>query len=439
MTLEGASALCEDAIKRKRLERLSGRNLAARKCTPGGARATAAEAAHLSLLEQQRAMTEEIIQRNDPRGRRLARLNRAYNPPRRDRVATRNINNSSRLAQVIQEESETNSSETEVEERRLARRPRATASRSDKGLNNRVKLPVFSNEDGTDGVSYRIWRHDAMVNLNQGVSDAVLLRAMLESLKGLPGEVARTVSPAEGPMGVIEALDVKYRNAKDGPALLKTFFSLEQGDDESPASWAGKLEILMRELKLIDPLVFGNGFGDGLLRHQYATSASRKYRSVLKMRLDEPDTFDDLQRKARAMEAEDIPARSLLPPSEKTASRPPSDRHPKGQTFKKGTSVFKPHYVKKTSVEPESEAEIEETTEEMDYTDPEVVRENFWLMMSRVAGDSEDMTGRCYRCGSDQHRWRECPELKKGLNPTGGAQKKSSTSAPPKKTTTTSA
>ena len=452
VSLHDAHEICEIAIRNRRQERLQASKLKARKVTRRGSEAMAAEALKLTILEEQRAMAEEKEKRCDPRGRRLKKLDRPYykrsEATKENRYA--NVNNSNSFHRKgrrggggggsdgddsdddDEDVSDSSTEESEEDERSPERR----GTRRNRNNNNtKIRLPSFG-KNVDDGASYRIWRHDVVTYLLQEVDEKVLIRAMLDSLERMPGEIARTVPKKDGAIGIVEALDLKYSCAKSGPALEMAYYELSQEEKESPASWATRLEIMMKQLQMNQPIRWGAKYAEPSLAYQFAYKANDDYRETLKNRWDDKYTFEQLQRKARNMESEGISNRTLIPAAERTASN-------KGTTANapaKKPSNYKPHYVKSTQVADTEHMSEEAMEDVLDWAGEEgdLACGRFMTMVNRVSQQIEDKRGACFECGDPGHRYRECPRRLSRLNGTGGTQKdqKTSKGAPPKKEAT---
>ena len=430
LTLTEGLALCQAANRRKKELRKAPNSSKNKKNGPQSAKGLSAEAERIALLEAKVALLGKAQHPTALEESRMSGFPNLMVAERGGRTAP--FLPRTNLTQVPRTQNNNNSGIAELGVHQNGYQglapeystPSVYRSDGDRPRTNgaKVKLPCFSDE-ASDGVSYRIWRHDVRTYMNQGARDDVLIRAMLESLKGLPGEVARTVSEREGPDGIIAALDLKYKNAENLPALIVSFYTMEQKPDESPASWAARLSIKMKELKTADPMGHDDARAEYALAYQFVHGSNARYFQILDGRLDAGDDFTQLQKKARSMEA------SVIQESHWKAFQRHSKGHASSTPVKntKRTGGLLPHYVKAGSLEAQ-DAGVD-VADQLDGSDEEEVNDadvpSLDSVVMQIASSLEGLQRRCFVCQSPDHLMKDCP--KRALNSKGSVHQKKKT------------
>ena len=90
----------------------------------------------------------------------------------------------------------------------------------------KINLPIFTDEDAKDVVTYQSWRWDLMVYQHTRCRDCTLLPYAIRSLQGYPGELVWSSSMDITLDDVLMILDEHYNNVKVLDVLNQEWFQL---------------------------------------------------------------------------------------------------------------------------------------------------------------------------------------------------------------------
>ena len=78
----------------------------------------------------------------------------------------------------------------------------------------KINLPIFTDENAKDAVTFQSWRWDLMVYRHAGCRDQTLLPYATRSLQGYPGELVQSSSTDITLDDALMILDKHYNNVK---------------------------------------------------------------------------------------------------------------------------------------------------------------------------------------------------------------------------------
>ena len=101
----------------------------------------------------------------------------------------------------------------------------------------KINLPIFTDENAKDAVTYQSWRWDLTVHGCAGCRDCTLLPYAIRSLQGYPGELVQRSGTDITLDNVLTTLDKHYNNVKALDALNQELFQLQMADKETVLDW----------------------------------------------------------------------------------------------------------------------------------------------------------------------------------------------------------
>ena len=107
------------------------------------------------------------------------------------------------------------------------------ARRAGRGMRIKVNLLIFKDEKTKDTVTYHSWRWDIAIFHCSGWDNQHLLPYIFWSLKGFPGDLARSLGKDATLTSVLQTLDKHYGMVMTFNALSKELTSFRQGSGEN--------------------------------------------------------------------------------------------------------------------------------------------------------------------------------------------------------------
>lgn len=262
------------------------------------------------------------------------------------------------------------------------------------------RLSKFSGDSksATD-TSYQQWRFE-VVSAQSRFNPQALMQGIVLSLGGMAKESLRFLGPSPSIPEVLSRFDNIFGNALAPDQLMEQFYRATQKTDESIPAWACRLEGLGHQVCQADPssvtsiqATMRNKFWSGL--------SKQRVKDALRYRYDQGDSFDDLLKAARQIEAEENPTSSKSAKVQfQSAGKPESGIEAKLDALIRDFAAFKKKVESK-----------ENTTEE---TKPKF-RKNWkkkkeWKQKkNHDGGETKPFQGMCYKCEQHGHRKADCP------------------------------
>ena len=106
-----------------------------------------------------------------------------------------------------------------------------------RGLRVKVNLPIFKDEKTKDVVTYHSWQLEGVIFHCLGWDDQHLLPYVFWSLRGFPGDLARSLYEDTTLNDILQMLDEHNGMVITFNALRKELYSLKQGSGENMAKF----------------------------------------------------------------------------------------------------------------------------------------------------------------------------------------------------------
>jgi hypothetical protein len=270
--------------------------------------------------------------------------------------------------------------------------------------------------------SYFSWRSDVERLRQQNVKPQRLLEAVLYSLKGRAGELARL---SDGTIeGILKRLDKSYGNVLTFPAMQSYFHNIKQRNNESVVDYDIRLETARLTLLTKYPNeAQAAGIQKEIPRGTFYNGLTPELQSQLGYLRDQPgEGYEILYERARELE-QCIKPRSDRNGPKNMAGLPKTTR----PTVPNGHLVMK-QLGSPLDDDPYSENTTEGEDSGEDYEPMIVDDETFAFLVNKqwVTNNNEPMTEeerklratKCYCCGGDGHTRAVCP-LDKALKAKG--------------------
>ena len=97
----------------------------------------------------------------------------------------------------------------------------------------KINLPIFSDRDMQDAISYKSWHWDLMVYCQAGCRDHTLLPYTIHSLQGYLGQLVRSSGTDITLDDVLALPDEHYNIVKALDTLNQELFQLQMGKKET--------------------------------------------------------------------------------------------------------------------------------------------------------------------------------------------------------------
>ena len=101
----------------------------------------------------------------------------------------------------------------------------------------KINIPVFTDEDAKDAITYQSWRWDLTMYWHVGCRDRTLLPYAIESLQGYPGKLVWSSGTDIMLDDMLTILDEHYNNVKALDTLNQELFQLRMADKETVLDW----------------------------------------------------------------------------------------------------------------------------------------------------------------------------------------------------------
>ena len=134
-------------------------------------------------------------------------------------------------------------------EGRSRKHSRERKHRSPRRPSDRLKLPVFKNEDPSTGVTYGQWRWQVDNAIESGYSEKTVLRAVIISLEGYPASTARALGKKATLQQVLDQLHNRYGICETYTALHAKLLTMKQARDESVSDFAARMSGVVGDMQ----------------------------------------------------------------------------------------------------------------------------------------------------------------------------------------------
>lgn len=165
------------------------------------------------------------------------------------------------------------------------------------------RISVFSGDSGKD-VSYDIWRYEVRSLVRDGShSEAVISRAIRKSVRGEPARVVMQLGERAEVFDILGKLDSLYGTVESSELLLANFYSSTQGEKESVASWACRLEDMLVKATKRDGR---GGVDQNMLRTKLWSGLRPGLKDATRHKFDSVREYTEFVIEVRSIEAESV-------------------------------------------------------------------------------------------------------------------------------------
>ena len=183
-------------------------------------------------------------------------------------------------------------------------RLRRTASAID--TTNVGTIPKLNNFDGKEGgkneYPYRRWVFDVKQLRKVGYSEEVIRMSIIRSCRGVAADILQTLKEDFTVEDVTAAFDKRFASVATSEAMLSTFYSAKQKNDESANSWGCRLESWLASPQLSH---LDSDQKHSMLRERFWRGLkSDIHRNALRHKFDSGCHYDELLVVAREIELE---------------------------------------------------------------------------------------------------------------------------------------
>lgn len=285
------------------------------------------------------------------------------------------------------------------------------------------RVSTFSGElSSKTDAPFDLWKYEVSCLLAEGTySTNVILHAVRKSLRGEAGRIAMRLGTSASIQELLDKLEGVYGTVHRGQTLLADFYSAQQGEIESVATWGCRLEDLL-DKACKKGQVNPSGV-DEMLRTKFWTGLKPALKDRSSHKFDSCKTFDDLRVQLRMIEHE------MQGDSSKVAAKDAAkDAAKKPVQVKAVTSKELP-----SSEIGELKGLIQKLSGRIDELQSKVQLQPSSDVPKRQASNSQSSDGGfvCWRCGQEGHVRSGCrvrlDHLKRAPNerqpaPRGGEQ-----------------
>ena len=181
---------------------------------------------------------------------------------------------------------------------------------------NSPKLPFFSGskEPAKGETSYEVWQYEVKCLQKSDLPEHMLLHSIRTSLRGAARDMLIPLGEDASVNDVIGKLDDFYGNVSSAETILQSFYSDNQKEDESVATFGSRLEQTLSKA-----IRYGHmelAARDSMLRSKFWTGLrSQQLRNSTRYLYDTYKDFPSLLREIRKVEQEDFCSTRPTPPT----------------------------------------------------------------------------------------------------------------------------
>lgn len=182
--------------------------------------------------------------------------------------------------------------------------PRVTSSSVNPGLYQAPRLSFFSGDSQKGEVSFEIWQAEVLSLREAGYLDAAIMYAVRRSLRGVAADLVLNLGVQASIDRVFDKFQRVFGTVSTPEVLLEQYYSSRQSVDESVATWACRLEELLRKLQ--DRGCQLEGQSVVMLRSKFWSGLKdASVKNAIRHLYDSRASYDDLLVAARRAEQEE--------------------------------------------------------------------------------------------------------------------------------------
>ena len=181
--------------------------------------------------------------------------------------------------------------------------PATAATREVIVTQQQLRLPTFSGDSSKSEVTYDLWRNEVDCLLtDKTYSESQILQAARKSLRGEAAGINLRMR-AEGTIqDLLTRLEAVYGTVELGETLLSQFYSAQQKEEESVATWGCRVEDLLDKARRRGQVT--TDAMEEMLRTKFWTGLRPELKSSSRHKFDTIKQFDTLRMELRAIEHE---------------------------------------------------------------------------------------------------------------------------------------
>lgn len=166
-----------------------------------------------------------------------------------------------------------------------------------------LRLPTFSGDSSKSDVTYDLWRNEIDCLLrDKTYSEVQILQAARKSLRGEAAGVSLRMRTEGTIHDLLKRLEAVYGTVELGETLLSQFYSAQQKDNESVATWGCRLEDILDKARRRGQVA--SDAMDEMLRTKFWTGLRPELKASSRHKFDTVKHFDILRVELRAIEYE---------------------------------------------------------------------------------------------------------------------------------------
>jgi polyhydroxyalkanoate synthesis regulator phasin len=169
------------------------------------------------------------------------------------------------------------------------------------------RLSLFSGDAGTKGeVTFAQWQYEVMSLTEEGrFSEGLILQMIRKSLRGTAAELLVTLGAHPKVAGVLKTFNGLFAEVYSAQTLMAEFYTSKQGELETIATWACRLEELLGKLQSCDPDLDEPAILSMKRSQFFKGLTNTSIRSALRHHFDTGAPYDKLLMAARVTELEE--------------------------------------------------------------------------------------------------------------------------------------
>lgn len=164
------------------------------------------------------------------------------------------------------------------------------------------RISMFSGDTSKD-VTYDIWKYEVNSLLREhSHSLPVINRAIRKSLRGEAARVVVQLGEVVGIDEIIDRLDALYGSVESQELLLAKFYSSQQKEGESVASWACRVEELLSRASKQDE--YDRRMNNDMLKAKFWAGLLQPLKDASRYKFDTVNRYSEFLKAVRSIESE---------------------------------------------------------------------------------------------------------------------------------------
>lgn len=193
-----------------------------------------------------------------------------------------------------------------------------------------LRLPNFSGDSSKSEVTYELWRNEVDCLLAERTySESQILQAARKSLRGEAGGINLRMRTEGTIHDLLAKLEAVYGTVELGETLLSQFYSAQQREDETVATWGCRVEDLLDKARRRGQV--SADAMDEMLRTKFWTGLRPDLKASSRHKFDTTKQFDTLRKELRAIEHEQLVYQRQSKPEAAPSSNQTQPNRPKAQ------------------------------------------------------------------------------------------------------------